>query len=76
MPETCMITFSYEGKERRANVQQLSAADNIFLVTLDDGYENIFVQPEETPYTWYEKSIGYTELARSVGKAISNIFCE
>jgi hypothetical protein len=76
MPETCMITFSYEGKERRANVKQLSVHDNVFLVTLDDGYENIFLQPDETPYDWYEKSIGYTELAKSVGKAISNIFFE
>ena len=73
--ESCMVTFFYEGRERRANVRTVPGSpEQVFHVTLEDGYENIFFIPESSPYSWYEKNIGFTGLASSVGAAIEKVF--
>ncbi|MBD0293745.1 MAG: hypothetical protein ICV84_00875 [Flavisolibacter sp.] len=74
---TCIINFLYEGQERKANAKPITGAfENMFHVTMDDGYENTFFTTIEQPYTWYEESIGYTELAQAVGRAIEQTFLQ
>jgi hypothetical protein len=75
MNETMIITFTYEGKQRTANIREVKGDfETMFRVTLDDGYENTFLVAEDKPYHWYEQNTGYTELAQAVGRAIELSF--
>jgi hypothetical protein len=76
MRDTIIITFEYEGRQRNANVSAIEQGDfdNVFHVTLDDGYENNFFRIMDGYYQWYEQNIGYTELAKAIGRAIEITF--
>ena len=75
MHETIIIVFEYEGSYRKANVKEIEGEfESMFHVTLDDGYENIFLRAVDRPYQWYEQNIGYTELAQVIGRSIEISF--
>ena len=75
MSETAMITFLFEGRQRVANACEIQGRfEHTFYVVMDDGYENNFFTTFENPYSWYEQSIGYTDLAQAVGRAIERTF--
>jgi hypothetical protein len=72
---TMIITFSWEGKERTANIEEVEGDfETMFSVTMDDGYLNIFFTVVGQPYVWYEANMGNTELAQVIGRAIEKHF--
>ena len=75
MGETALIIFFFEGTQRVANAREVEGEfDRMFRVVMDDGYENNFFTTPDQPYTWYEQTIGYTDLAQAVGRAIERTF--
>ena len=64
------IYLEYENQTCRVIVEEIChPIHHMVHVTFEDGYENIFFSDIETG-EWIEQDMGYTSLARSVGKLI------
>lgn len=65
---TNKITLQYYGQELTGMATEIqNRHHNMFKVVFDNDYENIFFTDVETGQ-WLEEDLGFTELAREVGK--------
>jgi hypothetical protein len=66
------IEIKIDGQEKIATASEiLHPVHRMFLVTLEDGYSNIFFTDVESG-KWIEQDLGFTSLAEAIGSVLPN----